>query len=84
MNMICNDEQCAQCGAEPRLRKCWGCGVEGYVTDCGHQSQPRQIAPNGIFGGDNSCDECEADAANRHPRWLLRGARRENEGGIES
>ena len=54
---------CEVCSTPARLRKCAGCGREGWIVDCGHYPQPRPIAPMGIFGCECSCDECEAAAA---------------------
>ena len=58
---ICEDEPCLECGVLPVYREC-ACGVWGWVTDCDHQAQPRPIAPNGIHGGESSCEDCEAGA----------------------
>jgi len=56
---ITNDTDCADCTAIAVLRTCAGCGAEALITDCGHQSQPRPIAANGIYGTEPSCESCE-------------------------
>lgn len=56
---ITNDTDCADCTAIAVLRTCAGCGAEAMITDCGHQSQPRPIAANGVYGTEASCESCE-------------------------
>ena len=56
---VCEDEPCLACGTLPVFREC-KCGAWGYVTDCGHEDQPRPLAPNGIHGCEVSCEDCEA------------------------
>ena len=53
---------CPLCGQQSELRTCAGCGDTARIIDCGHMSQPRPIAPGGRYGGESSCDDCEAVA----------------------
>ena len=57
---ICVDSACAFCDEQPRLRVCEGCDAYGLVTDCGHEAQPRPIAPYGHHG--MTCTSCEENA----------------------
>lgn len=52
----CDDAPCATCNTQPQHRICHTCGVEGWVTDCGHQAQPRPISADET--GMPVCDDC--------------------------
>ena len=51
------DKICSECGAKPRYITCDFCGRSGYITDCGHQSQPRPIAAT-EDGWRVICEDC--------------------------
>ena len=55
---------CPICGTAIQHRVCADCGAEGYILDCGHESQPRPIAAGMADGSDLHhcyCADC-ADA----------------------
>lgn len=52
------DHDCEHCSAKAHPVRCDECGREGWVTDCGHQTQPRDIAADGHH---TYCDECYAE-----------------------
>ncbi len=58
----CEDGQCPDCGTKAEYRTCAICGRSKWIIDCGHMSQPRPIAGNGIAGTACSCEDCEEAA----------------------
>ena len=52
---IADDQDCTHCGVTAQERTCEDCGVTAMITDCGCQSQPRPIAPDGHH---TYCDAC--------------------------
>jgi membrane protease subunit (stomatin/prohibitin family) len=59
--MICVDSDCEQCEKKAELWTCHSCGVQGMITNCGHQSQPRPIASGRSDGSAlhlSFCEEC--------------------------
>mgnify|MGYP003652732197 CR=1 FL=1 len=57
-----DEPACDVCGAEPVLRECAGCSRKGYIGGC-CDPYPPTIGPHGIYGSQDSCEECECDAA---------------------
>jgi hypothetical protein len=60
MTYLCIDTECTRCGAKPRLRTCVECGTKAFITDCGHQTQPRPISAGRADGTEIHRDFCEA------------------------
>lgn len=56
------ETECEDCGKASEHRTCADCDHEADVIDCGHYSQPVEIAAS-VYGGDPVCDECEAARA---------------------
>ena len=46
---------CPDCETMARLVTCEDCGTWAWLVDCGHQAQPRPIAPDGSHA---YCDDC--------------------------
>jgi len=54
---------CPHCGEAAKLRRCYVCGAEAWLVDCGHYPQPRPIAAGRADGSDLEHDYCEYCAA---------------------